>query len=170
MNEYVGTMTEPEDEGDFDDDSMDLSREVLRVYVDDDGLRAFLTREGYSTMPFIKYVSYNNDGVLLLLCCGACPGCPAPHIRNVCNIQFCEMVLFVVKGKFSGLTGVVPVTTHDADIRRIVESHGGEVVMTCDRDTKKPFSVQKQIMMDWYPDIDCFIKIFRHQGVGPNYI
>ena len=118
-------MTEQEDFMDFDDEEMNLTLEVLRAYVDDDGLKAYLTSEGYSTMPFVKYVSYNNDGVLRLLCCGACPGCPAPHIRNVCNIQFCQMVLSAVKHKFSGLTGVMPVLTHDPDFRRIAESHGG---------------------------------------------
>ena len=89
MDDYVPTMTEVEDEGDFDNDTMNLTREVLKAYVDDDGLRAFLTRERYLMMPFVKYVSFNNDGMLRLLCCGACPGCPTPHICNVCNIQFC---------------------------------------------------------------------------------
>ena len=82
-------MTEQEDKEDFDDDSMNLTREVLKVYVGKEGLCSYLTREGYLMMPFVKYVSYNNDGVLRLLCCGACPGCPAPHIHNVSNIQFC---------------------------------------------------------------------------------
>ena len=63
----------------------------------------------------------------------------------------------------------MPILTHDADFRRIAESHGGEVVNTCDRDTSLSFPIQKKIMMDWHPDIDCYIKIFKHQGVGPNY-
>ena len=88
-------------------------------------------------MPFIKYVSYNNDRVLRLLCCGACTGCPAPHIRNVCNIQFWDMVQFAVKDKFRGILSIVPVLTHDADFRRIAKSHGGEVIYTCDRDTPR---------------------------------
>ena len=43
MDDYFSTMTEVKDEGDFDDDTMNLAREVLKAYVDDDGLRAFLT-------------------------------------------------------------------------------------------------------------------------------
>ena len=71
MDDYFSTMTEVKDEGDFDDDTMNLTREVLKACVDEDGLRACLTREGYTTMLFVKYVLFNNDGVLRLLCCGA---------------------------------------------------------------------------------------------------
>ena len=169
MDRYSPTPTELEDMGDFDDEDMNFAREVLRSYVDDGGLQSYLLTEGYSSMPFVKYVSYNNDGVLRLLCCGACPGCPAAHIRNVCNVQFGQMVYAVVKHKFSGLTGVMPVLTHDPDFQRIAEGAGGRIINTCDRHKKLPFSIQKQIMMDWHPDIDCFIKIFKHRGIGPNF-
>ena len=84
---HMQTATEQLDKGeDDDDDKMNLTRQILKAYVDEEGLRSFLTREGYTMMLFVKYVSYNNDQVLCLLCCGSCPSCPAPHIQNVCNI------------------------------------------------------------------------------------
>ena len=151
------------------EDKTSLTRQILKAYVDEEGLHSHLKKEGYAMMPVVKYVSYSDDGVLRLFCCGSCPGCPAPHIRNVCNIQFCDMVLFAIKDKFNGISSIVPVLTHDADFGRIAESHGGEVVYTCDRDTRQPYLVQKKLMLDWHPDIDCFIKIFKHRGVGPDY-
>ena len=24
-------------------------------------------------------------------------------------------------------------------------------------------------MLDWHPDIDCFVNIFKHRGVGPDF-
>ena len=84
------TTTEQRDKG--DNDELNLTRKILKAYVDEEGIRSYLTREGYNMIPFVEYVSYNKDGVLQILCCGMCPGCPAPHIRNVCNIQFCDMV------------------------------------------------------------------------------
>jgi len=43
------------------------------------------------------------------------------------------------------------------------------VINTCDRVTRKPFLLQKKIMLDWHPDINCYIKIFTHRGVGQGH-
>jgi len=97
---------------------------------------------------------------------GVCPGCPESYIRNVYNIQFCKMLHSVIKDKFKGIDAIVPVLTHDKDFKRIAESHGGEVEVTCDRSTSKPFLIQKKIMLDWHSNIDCYIKAMKHRGVG----
>jgi len=40
------------------------------------------------------------------------------------------------------------------------------VEVTCDRSTTKLLLIQTKIMLDWHPDIDYYIKVMIHRGVG----
>jgi len=143
-----------------------MTTRILQAYVDDDGLRSYLTSGGHTVMSFVKYISYDKDRILRLFCCGACLGCPAPLIRNVCNILFCNMVHSVMKEKFKVINAIVLVLTRNTDFKRIAESHVRVVEVTCDWSTPKPFLIQKKIMLDWHPDIYYYIKVMKHRGAG----
>ena len=50
--DYLPTTTEQLDKGDFDDDTMNLTREILKAYVDEEGLRTFFDEGGIPNDAF----------------------------------------------------------------------------------------------------------------------
>ena len=67
----------------------DLLEGITRSYVDGGNLHAAMFAVDTTCFPTIKFVSFEN-GRLRLLVCGDYPGGDAPWLWNICNKKFCD--------------------------------------------------------------------------------
>ena len=140
-----------------------LTRGLLRGYVEGSALRERLAANNIPCFPTVRYVSY-IDRTLRLLVCGDCPGCAAPFIRNVCNVQFCDTCHELMKQAFPVIRKVVPVLTTDTDINEVVAEKGMSMRYVVNpTESKNAYSIMK-CMLDFDPNIDGTMKVLSLRG------
>ena len=139
---------------------------LLKDYIDTGGLLELMKTQGRSFLTVTRFESLNKKGIVRMFVCGRCAGCPAPHIRNICATQFCNLACDAIKQCFPSVKRIIPVTTHDPDFERIANKHGGKVIKTMDGELLQSIYTLKKLMLDWHPDIDCFIKILSRRNEG----
>ena len=111
-------------------------------------------------MPIIKYVSFDKTGHLIVLISGQCPNCCAKHIRNVCNLRYCnEVINPILSSNFNNFSHSSPLLTHDPNIVSIVTKLGYQVKYPVEVNKKIYFNKQERLMLDLHPDIDTYCKM-----------
>ena len=97
----------------------------IQRYVETGKLKKLISQSKFPLMPYIFFVSY-EEKILRLLIGGECPNCKANHVRNCCNIRYCEEVILpVLKRQYSEIIDVVPVFTTERDFESLIHSNGG---------------------------------------------
>ena len=105
-------------------------------------------------MPIIKFVSFSTFGQLKLVLAGNCPNCHDGHIRNTCNIRYCNEVIDpILKEKFNKFKHSSPILTHDTNLESIVNSVGGNIKYPISVKKKQNFREQENFMFHVHPDI-----------------
>ena len=90
-------------------------------------LRSMLRKGNNLFMPIIKCVSVNEDTHVVCLLVGRkCPLCSSDHLRNTCNVTFCnEVMLPFLQSQFPGIVNKVkPVFTFDEDLETVCSDKG----------------------------------------------
>ena len=117
---------------------------------------------GNDCFPILRYVSFNSRKLRLFVT-GDCPGCDTPWVGNVCAVDFCTQCSDLITSRFPSVLTVILVLTQDIDFNMIVRDNSCSVVRAFDPDGEKIMRVIKKMMLDWHPDISCFIKILSNR-------
>ena len=111
----------------------------------------------------VTYISFER-GVLRILVCGEYPGCDGLSLRNICNIQFADCCHERLKLRVHDIERVVPVLTHDKDLGEVVKRFGGTIAYPINHDKRQLFSTIKRSILDYHPEISCYIKMLSRRG------
>ena len=144
-------------------DNSENSRGNLRMFINGGHLQTVLRTNNLSSFSILKYVSYVNR-TLRLLVCGDCPGCSSRVVRNICNVHFCNTVLTVMLPRFPRLLHVKPVLTHENDIAQVVNSYDLQITHPIVRDEPKSAYAVMKVMLDFNPNIDGHMKMLSKRG------
>ena len=146
----------------------------IRSFVDDGVLLNLVKAEGYCIVPHVKFVEYDAEsGVLKLLLGGRNPECSSLHVRNVPNFLCCQnLLLSFCQHRFSMITKVIPVSTHDPDFEAIVRrcGFGLRIVTPATCSNTMPAALSFQFLANQYPDVDCLLKNENHRMLLPHSV
>ena len=143
--------------------STELLRGVIQSYIEDGNLASSLRGEGCPSFPILRFVSY-QDGVVRLLVGGDCPGCDSPWLRNICNRKFCKSATEVMQKAIPSVRDVVPVYTFDDDFITITHDFGYTIRFPVKPKYRMDFLSILKMMLDNHPMVGGFNKILSKRG------
>ena len=94
---------------------------------------------------------------------GECAGCDVPWVCNVCHVEFCIQYSDIIMSRFPSVKTVIPVLTQDTGVEKIVQDNLSTIVCPLQADKEYNSHVIKKWILDWHPDISCFIKMFSNR-------
>ena len=104
-----------------------VTHDAIKTFINNGPLTSIILNNKYALMPIIKFASFDRNGYLRIVIGGKCPNCQSNHIRNICNVRYCqELLLPILKKRFQLIKHIFPVFTYDKDLEDIVKSTGGE--------------------------------------------
>ena len=140
-----------------------LIENVITAYINDGNLSSTLNAEGCSCFPIVKFVSFRN-GVVRILVAGDCPGCDSPWLRDICNKKFCLAATMVTSRAIPQVTKLQPVFTFDHDFSSIVASFGYRIRYPIHSTDEKRMTEVLKMMMDFHPLVQSYTKILSRRG------
>ena len=81
------------------------------------------------------------------------------------NIKFANCCHERLKLRFHDIVRVVSVLTHNRDLEEVVERFGGTITYPIDHDKRQLCSTIKRIILDYQPDISCYIKMLSGEAI-----
>ena len=131
---------------------------ILQTFVDSPNMKVAILKKNQPIFSIICFVSFNQSGVVCVVIGGTCNSCGAHHLRNMCNIRYCDEVITpILRNMYKFVTAVKPVLTVDMDFEAVISSVGAKCVSTPPDYLMTKWDHRKQIL-DYHPLIDCALK------------
>lgn len=147
----------------------DITKSTIKKFVNDGLLTSTIKANNYPLMPIIKFISFDTSGHLQLMIGGKCPNCQANHLRNTCNIRYCEEVIDIhLKKKFKMFSHSSPLSTHDPNIEERIIGCGYRYSYPYDPNENRPFMELERFMLDFHPDLDTHVKMLSLKDQNDN--
>ena len=108
----------------------------------------------------MRFVSFTpRGGVLRILVLGECGLCQSLHIRNICNMKYCQdLLLPIITIFFPIVQRMDIVCSDDNDLTELVEHEGGRVTTPYSEDSRHLFAYLNHFCLDLHPEIYRSIK------------